>query len=285
MMAAIATRTLDGGASTLGDESNSAGDAVPPPFRHRVLSSLEQDGLLLSRLPAEVRGDSEAVRVASRQNVMSLVHAAKNLRGDKAFMVDLVSRNGRALQFATAELKADKDVVIAACSSGGYGDALQFASRALRDDEALCFHAITACGAARHYASRRLRDDHAFTLRLASAASAGRALSVAGERVGKPAGTALREGRTWARDGGFAYNDLAGVSGTGGATRFEFCAPHSGRLEGRGGWVPPVSGDGSGALREWYADDDHVCRVPRPPVRDRVSSLAEVFHPDPDGDS
>ena len=97
-MAAIATRTLDGGASTLGDDSNSAGDAVPP-FRHRVLSSLEQDGLLLSRLPAEVRGDSEAVRVASRQNVTSLANASKNLRGDKAFMVDLVSRNGRALQF------------------------------------------------------------------------------------------------------------------------------------------------------------------------------------------
>jgi hypothetical protein len=86
-----------------------------------------------------------------------LRYASENLRGDKDFMLDIISKYGDALKYASTDLKNDKDIVISAVSNDG--NALKFASTDLKNDKEIAFSAVSNIGQSLMYVDTNLKDD------------------------------------------------------------------------------------------------------------------------------
>jgi hypothetical protein len=112
----------------------------------------------------QVKKNGYYIRLASKEelNDYDLQYASAELRNDKKFVLEAVSRDGEALRFASLELRNDREVVLEAVSQ--IGGALFWASEELQNDEKFVLEAIKKNGLALQYASEELRGNREVVL-------------------------------------------------------------------------------------------------------------------------
>lgn len=247
---------------------------VAAPQRDPVLKAVAACGSSLARVPTSERRRRSIVEAAAAQDEEALVYASPKLLGDREFMLSQCIFSGRRLRFASKRLRDDKEVVSMALRS--FGSALQWASPRLRRDPELCWAAVMNHGCALHHVPRRLRESREFVLAVRRGDNRRGVFHRRGGDVYDAARHMLGGDRSLASDDGFAYErDVAKPKMAVGTMRVKArhvagksaCAGDAlwctgqrhGRLEGRGGWVPPVGGNVKGT-EGWYTEKDNEYR-------------------------
>jgi len=130
--------------------------------------------------PEKIRSDREVVAAAVRSRGSNLIHASKELRGDKGLALLAIEsihypqenvgcNDNGVFMHLSDELRADREVVAAALEEDatsehmhlGFaeGGALRRASETLRNDEGFVLEAVRRFGSPIHDAPRHLRED------------------------------------------------------------------------------------------------------------------------------
>ena len=95
-------------------------------------------------------------------------YASKDLRADRAFVLEAVRKNGGSLAYASDELKKDRAVVLEAVKQNG--NAFRYASeefkQKLKNDNGLLLNFIKLEPEALEYASEELKKDRCFILKV-----------------------------------------------------------------------------------------------------------------------
>ena len=95
-----------------------------------------------------------------------LKHASEELRGEREFVMQAVSKRGYALWHASEELRGDREIVMKAVSDNPH--ALKFASKELRGDREIVMEAVCNSGSVLRDASKELRGDLEIVMKAAS---------------------------------------------------------------------------------------------------------------------
>jgi hypothetical protein len=183
-------------------------------------------------------------RLVAHAGHRALIFASPELRDDKTYILQHVKVNGRRLKFASKALKDDREIVKAAINT--YGGALEWASPRLRRDPDLVWSAVMSHGCAMHHVPRRMREQPDFILGVRRG-DMRRGLFPKRGGDSHALALSLHSIRKWTLDDGFSYEDLAKapkvVTGKSVSSReLWLSGGRHGRLEGWGGWLPPVGG-------------------------------------------
>ena len=112
----------------------------------------------LRQAPAELKRDRDFMMEAVSRCGIGLGHASPDLQSDYAIVMAAVSQNGRAIQYASPDLQSNFDIVMAAVSQNGF--ALQYASPDRQSDHEIVMAAVSQDGEALQYASEELQSHH-----------------------------------------------------------------------------------------------------------------------------
>jgi hypothetical protein len=145
--------------------------------KQEQLDLLKDDGILLSKLGAELKSDPEIVLAAVHQNGFALQFASQELQNNFSIVFAAVQQDSDALEFASKNLQNDSEIVLAAVSQNG--KSLQYASTELRNDREIVLSAVQQYGNALKFASEEMKDDREIVL--SAVRQDGYALQFAGE--------------------------------------------------------------------------------------------------------
>ena len=95
---------------------------------------------------------------------MSLMFASEQLRADRTFVMEVVSRDGEALKFASNDLKMDREIVLNSVRSRRTADSLAWAPAVIKCDHEIAFAAVNTHGKALQRVSNNLKADREIVL-------------------------------------------------------------------------------------------------------------------------
>lgn len=152
--------------------------------RKFILSVIAAHGVaaLLAYAPAELCRDREFMLACITGSLgFAMEHVVPELREDRQFVVDAVSRGGFALKFVREDFQSDHAVVLAALTSTPGRGVFKFAATELKTDRAFVLKAASKDGLALEYGAEEFREDK--DLVLAAVAQDRRVLGLVSEEL------------------------------------------------------------------------------------------------------
>lgn len=127
-----------------------------------ILNKIENDSSFFQELPEELKQNKNFVYEAVTRNLTTLQFVSDEFKNDKDLLKMAVKQYGKLIQYASAELRNNKEVVLEAVKTDGF--ALEYVSNELKNDREVVLEAVKSDGFALRFASDELRNDKEIAL-------------------------------------------------------------------------------------------------------------------------
>ena len=112
----------------------------------------------------EIKEDKDFIKNIVSKDGYYFRYASDELRNDKELVLEAIKQHCYILEYASKELKNDKEIVLEAVKQ--HGDILRYASENLKNDEEVVLTAVQRSSTALKYASIELKNNKEFIKRL-----------------------------------------------------------------------------------------------------------------------